>query len=888
MCLSFLLNKNYNLIARIGFYYYLKKKYVIIVKLIVVAFLYLFCTRLNAFSADVVENQTFLEADYLKKSDDNFFASGHVILKRISMLINTDELKGIKNVKVAQKEMELQHKLNEIDKASREDKNHNDDKYKFYAKNWVKMRTDDDNIIFAKSMFYDENSKNGLMHNVQIYPGQKHNHTEIYTTRLDKNDCIFNMNNVSICPCRLFLDSNIENNRKRIFSNMEEEDELLEKPMEKNAIDNNDREMHDKIRKTIISLNADRIIYDSIENLMTFKRLKLRVLGVPVMYIPTYSMHVDDSGDSGVLMPQLIIIGKKQLGVELPLYLKILPNMDILFSRTQFFETGLGTLQYANIENNAYRLKDLSKLREGSSQLRFRHLISTKYNYENFYRIEAMITDKTQLVNNSTGLGKTHDNGDKVMGYRWMLDFRTRMKFSNTTFLKADINWASDKNLLYYYKFDPRQIQENKIHLYDVSENRYVSVELFNYQSRMLQLEETTTPIIFPVIRAEYDFKKDRIGGNIYFRSKAFYINREEGFNVGNVGIDFGYHLPFVSKFGTKLTFDAILRNVYNNTTFNEYSQIGFSPFQYYIGAASVLNANLTYYFGNYGGLLQNIGYIGNDYRHNYFQALGVIKTQAEHPIVVWSFFGKTIITPKIALKYAPNLNSKHLSPVEDNLFTRVSYLNLFELTQSNGYGLYDSGGSFVYGLDFRHRFQRKIELFGSVAQNMRLGHSLDQDFLMYTTGYRKVMSDIVGNFGISIRSISIGGYMNYDNHEHCARMLAFYTQYNNPFVMLNVSYNLYNKNATIIGAAFDVLSSSIVLLPTQNLRIIANMNYNFKGFNTLYGWKNGGLTYIGGGVYYRISCISLGFVISKSFFSLTGIPNDVVYRFKFTFSGFG
>ena len=867
---------------KVFFLFFVKKNVILQCIVFILLCFFSFFEQNISFAEVLQENQTFLEADYLKRSNDNFFANGHVILKRLTMLINTDELEGIKEIKAKQKEMELNDKLKKIDEIDGKVNDNQNEKYKFYAKNWVKIRTDDDNIVFAKSMFYNENTGIGKIYNAQVYPGQKHNHTELYSTQLDKIDCIYTTNNATICPCKLFLDSNVENNRKNQFLLMDDDDELLEKPIEKNAIDNSDEEMHQKLRNNIISVKADKIIYDSEEHLMTLKKMWLKILGIPVFYFPTYSMHTDDEGDSGVLMPQFIILGTRQIGVELPLYWKIRPNMDILASRTQYFETGLGKYQYPDTKDNAYKLKDLSRYRESSTQIRFRHLISTNNAYENFYRIEAMMTDRTQMVNNQSGLGKTNDDGDKVMGYRWMIDFRTRMKMSKTTFLKADINWASDKNLAYYYKFDPRQIQENKIHLYDVAQNRYLSLELLNYQSRLLSIDDNTTPLFFPIIRANYDFKKDKLGGHFYFKSKTYYINRKEGFNIANVGMDFGYHLPFFNKFGTKFTFDAMLREVYNNTSFNEYSQISFAPFQYYFGSSHLL------YFGNYGGMLQNNHYIYSDYRKNSLQTFGFTKFQVEHQFVLYSFFGKTIITPKMAIKYAPNSRQKHLSPVEDNLFARINYLNIFDLTQSDGYGVYDVGGSYVYGLDLKHRFIKNIEIFGGISQNMRLGGALDEEFLAEYTGYRMSMSDIMAHFGAKLYNFSASGYLNYDNSRNEIRIFGARAGYANQYLSLHVSYNSFSKYATSIGAGFDSLGVMLIANPTTKLNFIANMSYNSKGVDTQYGWKKGGITYYSIGAYYTISCLKIGFTLSRNLFSLTNIPNDIVYRFKFAFTGIG
>ena len=107
----------------------------------------------------------------------------------------------------------------------------------------------------------------------------------------------------------------------------------MEKPNEKNAIDNTDKEMHNKIGSSLLSFKARDLIYDKEKNLITFKHLRAKIFGIPVFYLPFYSVHADDGGDTGVLFPNIVGVGLKQIGIELPVYLKIRPNIDILVSR---------------------------------------------------------------------------------------------------------------------------------------------------------------------------------------------------------------------------------------------------------------------------------------------------------------------------------------------------------------------------------------------------------------------------------------------------------------------------------------------------------------------------------------------------------------------------
>ena len=794
------------------------------------------------------EDRTLLEADYIKKNDNIFFANGHVILKNNKTLINADEV-------VVNK------------------KKNNNENHEFHFKNWVKIRTDSNNILFAKSMLYDEEKKNGIIKNAQIYPGTGE-HQEVYATKLEKQDNVYILDDVSICPCKILTDDNVNSNRKQRFEKIDNEDELLEKPIEKNSIDNTGNEMHKKIQSSFMSFKMGKMIYNGNDNTITFKRFYLRLLGLPVLYVPSFSFHSDDSGDNGILLPQIIPIGKRQLGFEIPLYFKIRKNMDVLISRTQYIDLMNDKKKDLINSGNAYKLKDLSRYRESSTQVRFRHLLSNKYSNENFYRIDAMLTDRTQLVDNRTSLGKINENGDKIMGYRWMVDFRTRMKLTNTTFLKADINLTSDKNLMYYYRFDFRQIQENKIHLYDVTENRYFSAEIFNYQSRLIYLDPKTNPTVFPVLRGEFDFKKDKLGGNFYIRSKAYYINRQEGFDSSVFGTDIGYHLPFFTKFGTKITFDAMGRGIGNYFSYSQYT------------------SDVKY--DNYGGLLNGNYYASSKYyRDNLltstfkYNLLGFGKLQVEHPMIIRSLFGKTIFNPKFALRLAGNNIKDFRAPIDDNIAMQMNYYNSFELVQSTGFGVYDRGKSAVYGFDFKHQVSKNIEIYGGVSQNIRLDRSVQEEFLAEYTGFRRTISDVFAHFGAKVYNFSANGFLNYDNRNNEPRMLGMSANYSNKYTFVSVQYNSFSKNATIFNESIGLLTFNMRFEPTKKLKIIATTMYNFKNSDHNNKINKGSLTMYNVGAYYTISCLTIGLTVSRTNFVITNTPSDTIIRVKFAFAGF-
>ena len=428
----------------------------------------------------------------------------------------------------------------------------------------------------------------------------------------------------------------------------------------------------------------------------------------------------------------------------------------------------------------------------------------------------------------------------------------------------------------YYYRFDPRQIQENKIHLYDVDENRYLSAEILSYQSRLMYLDKKTNPIALPVLRGEYDFKKDKLGGNFYLKSKAYYINREEGFTTGAAGIDVGYRLPYYTKSGTKITFDAMARSLSNYFSYNQYN----------------MDDQQDDIYGNYGDIIDKNYYVSrkylNDSANAHFQQnfFGFGKFQIEHPMVMQSIFGKTIINPKFALRTAQNNANSH-APVEDNIAMQTNYYNVFDLTQSGGFGLYDKGQSLVYGFDFKHKVKNDVEVFGGVAQNMRLNSGLEEDMLPEYTGFRRVMSDVFAHFGAKLNNFSANGYINYDQNNKQPRMLGAAINYGSKFTALSFQYNSLSKNATMLDYPTELLTLNFKMTPTTKIKLIGRVMYNLKGIKTETVERSSGFTMYNIGAYYTIGCVTVGLMVMRTNFVIKNTPSDTVIRVKFAFAGF-
>lgn len=76
-------------------------------------------------------------------------------------------------------------------------------------------------------------------------------------------------------------------------------------------------------------IEAKALELDHDEGLGTAKQAKLRFLGVPLLYVPTFTFPIDDRRRSGLLIPSIGYSNKTGADVSVPYYLNLAPNYDL-------------------------------------------------------------------------------------------------------------------------------------------------------------------------------------------------------------------------------------------------------------------------------------------------------------------------------------------------------------------------------------------------------------------------------------------------------------------------------------------------------------------------------------------------------------------------------
>ena len=820
-------------------------------------------------------NEVFVEADVIKGGNDTWDARGNVILKKKEGLINADEVQTFRQKQITNSNTSNNNKQNEFSK-----------KMIINAKDNIKIRTNKDDFIFAKSMFYDERTSTGLFKNTQIFPYQKNgrSNVNIYTTQFEKKENIFTLKDAIVSPCNIFDDKNIAGMRKRCFLEMTEDDEIISTPKNNDTTLDSNEEMKNSLKKDFVTIGSNQIIFDQTKKLLTFNEMTIRLLRVPILYLPRYSIHTDGRGDTGFLMPSYMFRGTKQIGIEIPFYWKIKDNMDLTISRLQYIDTykflGKNNVNLNN-SNEKLNLKDRFMLRESSTNLRFRHTIDEKNRERSFYNLELLLTDPTALMNEDNGLAKIDSNGNIKKGIRWLFHVNSKMKLSKTTFLQADWMQGSDRDMPYLYRFVFYTTKTNHVKLFDVDKNRFLFAGLYHYQSIFTNLDRRTTPLVYPVIRAEYDFKKDKFGGNFYVKSRSFYVNRLDGISNLGLAVDGGYKLVHIFDIGTKLTFDTMERVQYNHLWFN--GNVG-NPIDPLLPAPN----NWQFFYGNYARFASFNHYGARDLA----QLLSFNKLQAEHPFVLKSVLGTTIINPKVALKYVPHLGRNYFL-MDDNIGASYSYLNAFELTQTSGLGMYDTGASAIYGAEIFQKFNKHVEWGGQIAHATRLYKQKGSWFLTEPTGFVNSMSDLMAQSEIKLtfnrHIIKLSAYTSFDTQRNTLRYLGAQLSYS--FIKrftFSIDYNNFDKTATYFGQGASLVSLHMYWKVFRDLEIFGGIRYNLQTIHTRTFDIGQKLSYYRVGFKYMIGCLQLGITVYENLMRAPGIPGHKMIIFTFNITGIG
>ena len=251
----------------------------------------------------------------------------------------------------------------------------------------------------------------------------------------------------------------------------------------------------------IWQIRADRAVHDRQEKQIYFRNAQFRLLGVPVLYLPT--MRIPDptlKRATGFLIPVLVSDTQLGFGIKLPYFIKMGDHADLTV--TPFVTPVTSTVE-----------------------LRFRRMFRRGY-----VELNGAVSQDTllpgQLRHYLTGFG-VFDLGQSFV-------------------LKLDVETASDSGYRSNYGYSGTDRLGSGITLSRVKRDVFFQAELFNFETLRDNETNSTQPTVIGNVTYERRYKLPYVGGE--FRSslelhghKRMSIDDIVGRDMGRVSLDFSW-----------------------------------------------------------------------------------------------------------------------------------------------------------------------------------------------------------------------------------------------------------------------------------------------------------------------------------------------------------
>lgn len=140
-------------------------------------------------------------------------------------------------------------------------------------------------------------------------------------------------------------------------------------------------------------LDASDILLDHAEGLGTARNTRLRLMGVPVIYLPYFQFPIDDRRRTGLLYPTVGQFSGSGMDLRWPVYINLAPNYDATVTPRYMAERGL---------QSAVDFRYL--LNKGEGSMRYEYLDDSKYGEDrSLFRL-----DHHSLINRRLALEATY------------------------------------------------------------------------------------------------------------------------------------------------------------------------------------------------------------------------------------------------------------------------------------------------------------------------------------------------------------------------------------------------------------------------------------------------------------------------------------------------
>jgi LPS-assembly protein len=439
----------------------------------------------------------------------------------------------------------------------------------------------------------------------------------------------------------------------------------------------------DPKRQPVWQIKADQIVRDQTAKTITYHNAWMEMWGVPVFYTP-YFQHPDIgvTRESGLLNPTFSVSsGRSGVQVRQPYFVTYGDDKDVTLTPIMRLAGEPGAA--GGVLLGQYR----QRVPNGAFQL------------------EASGTYESTDDDASNREFRGHVGGDGLFDVN--RDWRWGFTFKNTT----------DKQYLRTYHLGSSRWLEDQLWTEGFFGRSYLEARGYGWQGTKSGLDDSTEPIIAPLIN--YDFVGEPGAGGGYWGLKADFMNliRRDGRNSLRLAMQPNWTLPYTSSWGDvyelKLTVDADMYVTEHTDADSD----------------NVNPSNTNTFNGLTGRVFPQASF------------------KWRYPWVHQGEDFTQIVQPIVQLVMSPNCCNTGKIPNEDSRTFEWDETKLFSADRFTGYDRVDSGSRVNYGLQWSayNRARGHAEVFLGQSYQFIRGHDEPQD-----SGIGGKLTDVVGRVTVA------------------------------------------------------------------------------------------------------------------------------------------
>ena len=430
----------------------------------------------------------------------------------------------------------------------------------------------------------------------------------------------------------------------------------------------------DPNRAPLWRLKAVRVIHDKDRKIVEYRDAWLEVMGYPVAYTP-YIRHPDPTvkRQSGILFPNFGNSTDFGAKLETPYFWNISPHQDMT----------IRPILYSNefpVLAGEYR----NRLHKGT------------------------IDTSASITNNDDDDEFETESGS--VGVRGHILSEGRFNINRTWRWGYDLERASDDTYMRRYGFVSPASLDSQLFVEGFRKQNYFSARTLVFQGLAADDDQSTTPIVLPLVDFSHAGRPDRLGGRSLVDVNFLALSRRAGTDTRRLSIHPRWERRFASNWGDLYRF-----------------AVGFNADLYHVNGLARENAD------KFSGVTQRtVPYVTLDWRMPFVKRSGKVSQTIE---------------PIVSAVWRPNGGNSNKMPNEDSTELEFDETNLFSVNRFTGFDRIEGGPRLNYGLKWGVLGEEGASTNFFVGQSYRI--RTDSTFAA-GSGLEDNFSDIVAQVKIS------------------------------------------------------------------------------------------------------------------------------------------